>query len=55
MKAKELIRQLKEFPEDTDVFVANPVAGDCENLADLTLYLDDRYPALVLFPKEVEE
>lgn len=58
MKLKYLIQQLKEFStncdwgEETEVYLSDPCQGDCENLADIRIVGDDRYPALVLFPDD---
>ena len=50
MKVSELLRQLSAYGPDMEVRVADPVAGDCENISEPKLELDERYPAVVIFP-----
>lgn len=49
----DLIKELQKYPKELKIYVSNPVQGDCENLREIRisdLYLDDRYPALIIFP-----
>jgi len=54
MLVSDLVEYLKKFPQDIPVYVSAPVQGDCEALRNFQqttdIELDDRYPAIVLFP-----
>lgn len=54
MTVGQLLEFLKDESVDIPIFISSPVQGDCENVVSISTtigpILDDRYPAVVLFP-----